>query len=133
MANQTISIFLPIFFAALVICGIVICTCLYCHRPNARFLSGLSFGRRGHTDGGDPEKGERRKRKKPRKGRKERLPGRPPGRIVSVEQETVAHVSIPGQLPHEGGPASAQHVNVVDADPDAEVINVVDAVHPDID
>jgi hypothetical protein len=50
--NRIISVFLPIFFSALVICGIVLCTCALCHRPH--YLTYFSFGRaRGNVDGSD--------------------------------------------------------------------------------
>ncbi|KAF8248141.1 hypothetical protein K440DRAFT_626776 [Wilcoxina mikolae CBS 423.85] len=43
MSKSNISVFLPIFFSALVICGIVLCTCAYCHRPNFLFLGGSHY------------------------------------------------------------------------------------------
>lgn len=50
--NRIISVFLPIFFSALVVCGIVLCTCALCHRPH--YLTYFSFGRgRGNVDGSD--------------------------------------------------------------------------------
>lgn len=46
MTKPQIAVFLPIFFSALVICAVVLCTCMYCHRPNF-----LGFGGRGRGSG----------------------------------------------------------------------------------
>jgi len=47
MSKSQIAVFLPIFFSALVICAVVLCTCMYCRRP-----SFLGFGGGGGGVGG---------------------------------------------------------------------------------
>lgn len=52
MSKSTISVFLPVFFSALVICGVVLCTCAYCHRPSFLFFrGGRGSGRRRRRHG----------------------------------------------------------------------------------
>ncbi|KAI5817660.1 hypothetical protein BZA77DRAFT_352610 [Pyronema omphalodes] len=147
--NRIISVFLPIFFSALVVCGIVLCTCALCHRPH--YLTYFSFGRgRGNVDGSDitdstgssssgtsssdAEKGHGRGPSRPQKaayakqqkrGKSQKRPGGY-GRVPQVMDRRTVRVD---------GPAR-EDINIVDADsnvshPTAEEIDVVDAEHPD--
>jgi len=107
MTSSTISIFLPVFFAALVVCGIVLCTCAYCHRPN--FFVHLQSGDL------DPEK-----------------QGAPTGHITDIEHVHVGGSDSPPPVEHvhhnSGGP---EVFDVEEAEPaEASVIDIVEA-HPE--
>ncbi|KAA8913888.1 hypothetical protein FN846DRAFT_886306 [Sphaerosporella brunnea] len=132
MTKPVIAVFLPVFFSALVICAIVLCTCAYCHKPN--FFGFRRGGGQGddHTSYSDSsiEKGEGPPGPAPPPPARRKQSRRHP-RIL--ETETVS-VGGPGAFPGGGGHGRrphAENVEIVDADgPDAEVIDVVDA-HPD--
>ncbi|KAF8543255.1 hypothetical protein BDD12DRAFT_245510 [Trichophaea hybrida] len=119
MSKSNISVFLPIFFSALVICGIVLCTCAYCHRPNFLFLGGSRYSDSDSTS--SSEKGEHRPH-----GSHGDHSGHG-GPVIMVEPESATY-GPPGGFE---GP-SAEPVDIVEAVPDAEVIDVVEA-HPDLD
>ncbi|KAI5791849.1 hypothetical protein EDC01DRAFT_630358 [Geopyxis carbonaria] len=111
MSKSTISVFLPIFFAALVICAIVLCTCAFCGRP-----SFFSYLRGSNESIYDEEKG-------------------PEAQVVSIEHETVGSIDMPEAtyVHHPSSNPDVEDIDIVDAQPpSAENIEVVDA-HPDLD
>ena len=122
-SKSTISVFLPIFFSALVVCGVALCACAYCHRPNYfTYIRGWGGGTGDDDEDEDPEKGRRRKKAKRRRRR-------PEPQVIAVETESAGR-------PMPGGYAAGGQqgdFSVVSVDPsDAEEIEVVE-VHPDLD
>jgi hypothetical protein len=96
MPKATVSLFLSIFFATLVICGIVLCTCAYCYRPSY-FLGRRGKGSSDYSSD-DPEKAPR-------------------GRVVGVSTETAtSHPSDHSDYDLEEG----EQVEIIEARPEGE-------------
>lgn len=111
MSKSIISVFLPILFAALAICAIVLCSCAFCHGQNSMpgYRGGSSIRSESDLESNNGHGGE----------------------VLEVEQESVGSASYPGGFPGGNALGDGGRFNAVP--PAGEAIRVVDAVHPDLD
>lgn len=110
MTAPNISVLIPVLIAVLIVSAVVVCTCLYCYRPE-RCLGWRSSSNTDYSS--DEEKYD---------------PPARPGHIVSIEHENVGeHYPQRPTATHVPGHLNVEHVHIHHAEPEAEIVDIVDA------
>ncbi|KAH8147689.1 uncharacterized protein LAJ45_08153 [Morchella importuna] len=106
MTKAQTSLFLAIFFATIILCAVVICTCFYCYKPSI-FLGGRRS--KSPTDSSDSYTGS-----SDSGSSSEDVEKAPRGRVVGLTTETAA------RHPSDHSDYEAEEIEVVEAEPESE-------------